>query len=165
MINHQIGSPNTMMNDTVVNRTVNMYKYIIFHSVILNCYYISQFFFCISSPLVCCFQPSLATQKTESFTLYLIQGAQWNLKTNSVHIIVELSVLFPKLKLNCFQKYFAFAWLSLIKMGGLYLPQSQLSKTGKTVQKCCGTFVTVPQQKQITGTRRELAGSELNLGF
>ena len=123
MINHQIGSPNTMMNDTVVKRTVNMYKYIVFHTVSLNCYYISQFFFfCILSPLVCCFQPSLATQKTESFTLYLIQGAQWNLKTNSVHFKVELSVLFTKLKLNCFQKYFALVWLSLIKIGGVISP-------------------------------------------
>ena len=168
MINHQIGSPNTMMNDTVVKRTVNMYKYIVFHTVSLNCYYISQFFFfCILSPLVCCFQPSLATQKTESFTIYFIQGAQWNLKTISVHFKVELSVLFPKLNLNCFQIYFAVVWLSLIKIGGgLFLPQSQLSKTGKTVQKCCGTFVTVPQEKQIRGARRsELGGSELNLGF
>ena len=33
-----------MMNDTVVNRTVNVYKYIVFHTVSLNCYYISQIF-------------------------------------------------------------------------------------------------------------------------
>ena len=127
MINHQIVSPNTMMNDTVVNRTVNVYKYIVFHTVSLNCYYISQvffFFFCILSPLVCCFQPSLATQKTESFTIYFIQGAQWNLKTISVHFKVELSVLFPKLNLNCFQIYFAVVWLSLIKIGGGYFSHS-----------------------------------------
>ena len=120
MINHQILSPNTMMNDTVVNRTVNVYKYIVFHTVSLNCYYISQFFLHFISISVF-FSAPFATQKTESFTLYFIQCAQWNLKTNLVHFKVELSVLFPKLKLNCFQKYFAFAWLSLIKIGGGYI--------------------------------------------
>ena len=139
MINSQIGSTNTMMNETVANTDRLLFFYPVQSNQQENnkhnshiCIFVFSHLqlelllyipvLCILSPLVCCFQPSLATQKTESFTLYLIQGAQWNLKTNSVHIIVELSVLFPKLKLNCFQKYFAFAWLSLIKMGGVISP-------------------------------------------